>query len=246
MPKKRKTAVVSGGMGGVGRAVCAQLAAEGFDVVALYFHTTEKEAESFVKTLYSGAHRSVRCDICDAEAVARAIEEVRILYGAIDVCVHSAVGALARTPVLAMSAEGFKEQFEAGFFGAFNLFSSVAPHMKERRRGALIGITTSAIEEGGGGARMGAYTVAKHALRALLRELHKELSREGIGVYAIAPDLLKTPLNADLPEKYFEFAREKSLRKKLMTPKDVAQAVLRAVSGAVPPGSSLLVSSGAF
>lgn len=91
---------------------------------------------------------------------------------------------------------------------------------------------------------MGAYTVAKHALRALLRELHRELSQEGIGVYAVAPDLLKTPLTADLPEKYFEFAQEKAPRKKLITPEDVAEAVSRVISGGIPAGSSLLVASG--
>ncbi len=240
--KEMKVVLVSGGMGGVASAAADLFVRKGYRIALLYRNSTEEHVSERKREL--GEHSFfVHGDMLDPKQIQNAVQAVLVHYGRIDVCVHAAVGAITRKPVLDMTNAEFRREFDVGLFGAHALFSAVAPHMKARHTGTLIGVT-SAVIEGKGAARMGAYSTAKYALRGLLRELHRELSVEGISVYGVAPDLLKTALTADLPDKYFEFAQAGSPHQKLMTPREVAQALLRVAEGEVPSGSSLLVSTG--
>jgi NAD(P)-dependent dehydrogenase (short-subunit alcohol dehydrogenase family) len=243
--KEKRVVVISGGMGAVGSALATLLTNEKYQVILTYFNSTKEECAKKQSELGADVI-FVRCDVRDPQACEHLVEEVLKKFGSIDVCIHAAVGAIARKQVARMSLDEFKEQFETGLFGAFALCTAVTKVMKEKRAGVLIGITTSAIEHGEGGAQMGAYSIAKYALRGLLRELSKELAADGISVFAVAPDLMKTKLNADLPDMYLEFAKEKTTNKKLQVPEDVARSVVRILHGEVPAGSSVLVSSGAY
>ncbi|TSC68818.1 MAG: 3-oxoacyl-(acyl-carrier-protein) reductase [Parcubacteria group bacterium Gr01-1014_56] len=240
--KNGKVVLLSGGMGGVGSATAALLIENGYRVAVLYRSSSQAEVQEKKKTLGEYSF-FLQCDITDFKETQLAVKKVLDHFGAIDICIHAAIGRITRKPILEMKEEEFRSEFEAGLFGAFNLFSSALPSMKKQHEGMLIGITSSTVEAGSG-ARMGTYSTAKFALRGLLRELHKELKAEGISVYAVAPDLLKTALTSDLPEKYFEFAEAKTPNKKLMTPLDVAQIVLAVCRGEVKSGSSVLVSTG--
>ncbi len=240
--KNGKVVLLSGGMGGVGSAIATLLIESGYQVALLYRSSSEGEVLEKKGTLGELSF-FVQCDVANFRETEFAVKKVLDHFGSIDICIHAAVGKITRKPILDMKAEEFRDEFEAGLFGAFNLFSSALPSMKKHGGGMLIGITSSTIEIGSG-ARMGAYSTAKYALRGLLRELYKELKAENIDVYAVAPDLLKTDLTADLPEKYFEFAEAKTHQKKLMIPEDVAKVVLSVCQGAVKSGSSILVSTG--
>lgn len=241
--ERRKVVLISGGMGGVGSATADLLVQNGYGVALLYRNSAARIVTE--KKIQMGEHSFfVQCDITRFDKTRLAVEKVREHFGEIDICIHAAVGRIIRKPICDMTESEFRGEFEAGFFGAFNLFSSVVPAMKKRRSGMLIGITSSTIEEGSGAARMGAYSTAKYALKGLLRELSRELSAGGVGVYAIVPTLLKTPLTADLPEKYFEFAEAHASHKKLMTPLEVASTILKVCQGDVESGSSVSVSTG--
>ena len=242
MTARQKTILISGAMGGVGRAITTLFLKHGYSIVLLYRNATEIELTRKHKQLGEKAF-FVQCDVSDIRQVQSALTQVLRHTQTIDMCVHAAAGKITRKRLAHMTEEEFRSEFEAGVFGAFNLFSSVVPLMQKNGKGMLIGITSTVVGSGGG-AQMGAYTTAKYALRGLLREFDRELRAEGIGVYAVAPDLLKTKLTADLPDKYFEFAVKQAHRKKLSTPLDVAKAVLRIAQGKVRPGSSFLVSSG--
>jgi NAD(P)-dependent dehydrogenase (short-subunit alcohol dehydrogenase family) len=114
--------------------------------------------------------------------------------------------------------------------------------MSQQGYGTLIGITSTVIESASTPARMGAYTVGKIALRGLLRELHRELSPFDIRVFAVAPELMRTKLTADLPEKFFELVEQRSGSAAITTPKQVAETVVRAGTDLnVPSGLSLNV-----
>ncbi|KKW45140.1 MAG: 3-oxoacyl-[acyl-carrier protein] reductase [Parcubacteria group bacterium GW2011_GWA2_56_21] len=244
MTNTRKVVVISGGMGGVGRAAAAAFAREQYRTVVLYRHSSEEDLAT-VKALLPDEPIFIQCDIRDAQETARTIDTVLSSTGRIDVAVHTAVGPIMRKKLLMMDAAGFRSQFETGFFGAFNLFRPIAAIMKQQKSGTLIGITSSAIESSSTAARMGAYTVGKIALRGLLRELHRELSPAGIRVLAIAPDLMHTRLNADLPEKFFETVVGHAGGRALMTPEEVAGAIAAlCADAAIPSGMSYLVSSG--
>ena len=244
-PSTAKIALISGGMGAVGRSAARALVQEGYRVLLLYRSTSQEDVAEASRDL-GGNVDFIRCDITNDEDVAAAINATLSMYGRIDVCIHAAVDRMLRERLADMDPESFRAQFEAGFFGAFNLFRRVTHIMREQKSGLLIGITSSVIEAGATASRMGAYTAAKAALRALLRGFHAELTSYGIRVIAIAPDLMQTPLNADLPEKYFEFAKGKNAGVALMTPNDVAQVIVRACGDDSLSGVSILVSSGAI
>lgn len=243
MTNTRKVVIVSGGMGGVGRAAAEMFAHEQYRVVVLYRHSSSEEVAVMRGSLV-GEHVFMQCDVTNESEVARMIESVLLSEGRIDVAVHAAADPIAREKIISLDTLAFRNQFEAGFFGAFNFFKSVAKVMKQQGYGTLVGVTSSVIESATTPARMGPYAVSKIAFRGLLRELHRELSPAGIRVFAVAPELMRTGLNADLPEKVFEIA-EKNQGGALMTPADVARAIVQlCADAAVPSGTSHLVSSG--
>ncbi len=225
----QKVAVISGGMGGVGRATARALAAQQYRVVILYRHSSDEEIVEVQNSLSKGKHLFVRCDVSNGHEVARVVHEIFLKTDRIDVAIHTAVDPIERKRIVDMDEKTFRGQFETGFFGAFNLFQSVAKIMKKQGSGTCIGITSTAIESNTTTARMGAYTVAKISLRGLLRELHRELSSNVIGVFAIAPGLMQTSLNADLPDKFFEMAVEHN-GEALTTPELVAETIVRLCS----------------
>lgn len=236
-----KVAVISGGMGSVGRAVVTTLAQEGYRVVVLY-RNSKKEDISAVRRSLPGEHLFIRCDVRNVEDMRRMVDDIMSSIGQIDVAVHAAADPIVREKILTMDNQVFRSQFEAGFFGAFNFLQSVAQIMKRQKSGRLIAITSSVIESPTTPARTGAYTVAKIALRGLLRELHRELSPSGILVFAVAPGLMRTGLNSDLPEKFFEIAEEHS---DSMTAEEVGRAVVNVCTSTdIPSGTSYQVSSG--
>jgi NAD(P)-dependent dehydrogenase (short-subunit alcohol dehydrogenase family) len=241
-----KVAVISGGVGAVGQALALALAREGYAIAVLYRGLHEEDVSALKKSLGDDAV-FIAADVNSPEATAKAIKEVATVCGRIDVAIHAAAGKIARKRLFDLDAASFQGQLETSVLGAFNLFKPVAEIMKGQKSGVIIGITSAVVEPGAQAARMGAYAVGKFALRGLLRELHRELAPDGIRVLAVAPDLMKTPLNADLPDKYFEFSVQRSQAEKLMTPQDVAASVLFLLSGegSTLRGASLLVSSGA-
>ncbi len=225
MTDTRKVVIISGGMGGVGRATAEAFAREQYRIALLYRHSSEEEIAAMRHTL-SGEHLFIPCDIGNTKEVARAIDDILRTVGQIDVAVHAAVDPIERKRILDMDESVFRSQFEAGFFGAFNFFRPVAEIMKKQQVGTLIGITSDTIDSPITFSRMGAYTVGKIALRGLLRELHREVSPSGVRVLAVAPGLMRTRLNSDLPEKFFEIA-EGSQGSTLMTPEEVARTIVR-------------------
>lgn len=230
---ERKTAVISGGMGAVGQAVAQALAAQGHRVALLYRSNLPEEVVAFLAALSEDDHRAMCCDITQEAEVRTAVDAVWEAFGRIDVCVHAAADPIARGKVENLSSETFRSQFEANLFGGFNLFKHVFPIMKERG-GLMVGITSAVLETGGGA--MPGYTAAKAALRALLRDLAKEGAPVGIRVNAIAPDLMRTKLTADLPPRLFEFQSERDPRGRITEPRDVAEKLLFLLS---PKGASL-------
>jgi len=244
MTNKKKTVVISGGMGGVGSAAAKKFAHNNYRVVVLYRNSSEEEIEVARQTLPEESI-FMQCDIRNAQETAQVIDNIISNTGQIDVAVHAAVDPIRREKITDMSETSFKSQFEAGFFGAFNFLKPIGNIMKRQKQGTLVGITSSVIESATTPARMGAYTIGKIALRGLLRELHRELSMSSVRVIAVAPELMKTRLNADLPDKFFEIAKERSIDNSLMTTKEVANAIVQLCENTeFPSGMSYLVSSG--
>lgn len=230
-----RIAVISGGMGAVGRATSRTLVEDGYVVVSLYHQATTGPER--------GVH-PIRCDVRDSGAIARVMERIVSEFGRIDACIHAAADRIDRRRIAELDEAAFRAQLETSVFGAFNLFAHAHTAMRAQQAGILIGITSAVAEPGATGTGMGAYTVGKIALRGLLRELSRELKPEGIRVCAVAPGLMRTPLTADLPDRYFEFASTAN-GQPLTEPAQVADAVAELCRpGAIDTGISIALPSG--
>ncbi|HEV3245161.1 MAG TPA: SDR family oxidoreductase [Candidatus Paceibacterota bacterium] len=237
-----KTAIISGGMGGVGQAVAREIGTE-YSIAILYRSSARLDAESFAASLPRA--KAFRCDIADESSVAEAFKHITDGFERIDAVVHAAVDPIARATIEGQNAKTFRGQFEASVFGAFNLARSALPLLRESK-GAFIAVTTKYIEENEGAGKMAGYIAAKFALRGFLRELSREAAPAGVRVNAVSPDVMRTKLSAGVPSRFFEFLAERDPRGRITTPEDVAKriAYLLSPEGARVAGMSLSVESG--
>ncbi|MEK7180801.1 MAG: SDR family oxidoreductase [Patescibacteria group bacterium] len=220
---QKRTAIISGGLGGVGRAIGKQLALDGYDIIALYLNTPPEEAKTAIQEFTPGNHEAIRCDIRDAYKVRSVISQLSETHK-ITVAIHTAVDPILRKNLLELNGNEFNGQFATGVFGGFNFLKTVALTMK-KDGGNIIGILSRPLQFNIPHPRMGGYIVVKHALRGLLKELSEELIPFHIAVNAVAPDFLNTTLNADLPKEVRKFIEERAVTGSIRSPEDVAHVV---------------------
>jgi 3-oxoacyl-[acyl-carrier protein] reductase len=213
--------IISGGCGGVGKAVGKQLAEDGFDIVALYHTTPAGAAEGIARNFGAGNHRAIQCDVRDESEVERMINKITKGGEKIDAIIHAAVGTVVRKNILALGDAQLRDQLAVSFFGGFYLFKAASPHML--KGGRIIGILSQVVIPGNHYPGMAGVTIGKYALRGLLKELHGELLPREITVNAIAPDFMDTPLNKDLPEAVRTFIAERAAKGSIKSPGDVAR-----------------------
>jgi glucose 1-dehydrogenase len=230
--EKKRTVVISGGCGGVGRATGSILAENGYDVVALYFSTPPAKAQSIIKGFASGNHEAIHCDIRNAKETTEVIENICKSRGIIDACVHAAVDPIVRKNMLELTETEFRDQLGAAVFGGFNFMTAVAKQMKSVNNGAIVGILSQYVEANAPHSRLAAYVTAKYALRGILKELCLELAQHRISVNAIAPDFLDTKLNADLPQQVRAFVKDKMSVGSIRSTEDAARAIMFLLSEA--------------
>ena len=236
-----QTVLISGGLGGIGKAIALHLSRNGSKIILLD-RAVSPEGIDFVSSLTGSGHVAIECDLTNELEVKVCLDGLMKTYHQIDVCIHTAVSPLIRKKASQISPSDFRQQFEVSLFGGLNLFQAVIPGMKAIKKGKLIGLTTAALASEGPESNMSGYLCAKFALKGLLKELSKELVSSNIAVNAMAPDFVPTYLHKDLPEQVVSFI---SSRMPTNTPDDVAKtaALLCAEDNAVT-GFTFLVSSG--
>lgn len=235
MSIERRTAFITGGMGGIGRAISIQLAQDGFRIAILYHHTSVDVVENFLSSLQGKGHKAFSGDVSNADDVGRIVRSIHEEFGRIDVCIHAATEKLNRKKITDLDASAFHTSIAVDFLGGFYVFRSVAPIMQEQRSGKIIGILSSVIEQNAASGKMGAYGVAKYGLRGLLREFAKELAPYSVTVNAVTPNFVPTALQKDIPERALDFIREKNPMKKIVSAQDVARVVSFLCSDAANP-----------
>lgn len=170
-----RTALVTGGMSGLGAATAERLAADGVRVLRL------DRAE--------GAE--VLADVTDPEAVAQAVE----LAGPVDILVNSAGIVGPNKPLWEVTDDEWQRTFAVNVLGTFHLCRAVVPGMRERGWGRIVNLASMSGKDGN--PNMSAYSASKAAVIALTKSLGKELARDGVLVNAVAPAVVATPMNAD-------------------------------------------------
>ena len=201
MTLKERTALVTGGGRGIGRAVAEGLAAAGAGVVVNYL-ADEASARRTVAAIRGSGGRAwaLQADVADPAQVealfARAGER---LGGGLDILVNNAGGPGARRPIAEMSLEEWRRCLAVNLDGVFLCTRAAMPLLPDGR-GRIVNVTSISARSGGGPGG-GHYAAAKGGVSNFTRACAKELAPRGITVNGVAPGVIDTDLHRATPRE---------------------------------------------
>lgn len=191
MPESR-TALITGGTRGIGRAVANLLSERGWAIAATY-RTRREDAASLESDLkaHSVPVVTLQADVSDPVVAAGLVRRVESELGRLDALVHCA-GPYRRLPIMEESVEGWRSMFDNNLHSLFYLSRLVAPGMRERRWGRIVSFSVANADQQVGQPYITAYYAAKVSLLVLTRSLAKALAPHGITVNAVSPGIIDT------------------------------------------------------
>lgn len=219
-----KTAIVTGGSRGIGRAVSLLLAREGANVGIVYAGNTAAAEETKQQAEALGAAAAVfQCDVADEQAVADMVKAVKTQFGSVDILVNNA-GITRDGLLMRMKEADWQAVLDTNLTGVYHCTKAVSKLMMKQRHGAVINLSSVVGETGNAG--QANYAAAKAGIIGFTKAVAKELASRNIRVNAVAPGYVETDMTAGLPDS----AKEDMLRSiplgRPATADDVAQAVL--------------------
>lgn len=193
-----RTALITGGTRGIGRAVATLLAGKGWAVAATY-RTRHDDAASLEAVLRPRctAFMTIQADVSDPRSAENLVRHVDGEWGRVDALVHCA-GPYRRVPIAEESDEGWRSMFDNNLHSFFYLSRLVMPGMKDRRWGRIVSFGVVNADQHVGQPYITAYYAAKVAVLVLTRSLAKALAPHGITVNAVSPGIIDTesvPMN---------------------------------------------------
>lgn len=225
-----KVAIVTGGAGGIGKAICVRLAKDGYNVVVNYHGRADRAAE-IAAEINAGDTRAiaVQADVATEAGVEKLVKAALQEFGGISVLVNNASPHINPKAFHATEWRDVQQQLDVQVKGAFMLTRACVPGMTERRWGRIVNMTSQVLD-GPPSVSWTAYAMAKGALAVFSKYMAAELGPQGITVNCVAPGMCETSLIGDVPEKaQLMIARQTPLRR-LAKPADVAAAVAYLVS----------------
>ncbi len=213
-----KTALITGGNTGIGRAIALAYAREGADVAVAYIDQ-EGEARALEREISSLGRKaaSIRCDVTREADVAACVGETVASLGKLDILVSNA-GIQRSQAITEMSVEDWDRMLAVHLRGAFLVSREAAKHMIPRKTGRMV-FTCSQLGYIGR-ERYTAYSAAKAGLIVFMRSLAKELAPHGILVNGVSPGLVDTGFDP-LPEEVKRAHAASLPLKRLGTPEDM-------------------------
>jgi len=218
-----KSAVVTGGSRGIGRAIVLRLATQGADVAFSYRgnEAAAKETAAAVEALGRKA-LPVQGDVSEPEAADALVKAALGAFGKVDILVNNA-GITRDDLIMRMSIEDFRVVLETNLFGAFYAIKAVTRPMLKAKAGRIINITSVSGQAGQTG--QANYSSAKAGLIGLTKATARELASRGITCNAVAPGFVLTELTKDLPQNLQDQITAQTPLGRFGTTEEVANAV---------------------
>lgn len=242
-------ALVTGGTRGIGRAVCLELAAQGFDVAFTYRSNADLakslENELQARGAKSTKHKGYLLDISESGPLENGLALISRDFPNIEVLVNNA-GISIDGLAMRFKLEDFDRLINTNVRGAFLTTQAMLRPMMKARRGSIIFISSVIGEMGNAGQT--AYSATKAALLGMTKSLAKEVGSRGIRVNAITPGFIGTDMTSTLPEQSKQSILAQIPLGTLGEPEDVARAVIFLASPASKyiTGQVLAVNGGLY
>ncbi|MBU4262437.1 MAG: 3-oxoacyl-ACP reductase FabG [Proteobacteria bacterium] len=199
---ERKTAIITGGSRGIGRAICVELARSGCYTVINYLRDKQSAEQTLAMVENEGGRGEIYLfDVRDGQATADAVADIGNRLGSIDVLVNNA-GIIADGLFMMMPPENWQSVIETSLHGFYHMTRPVLEWMVRRRSGAIVSISSaSSLMANRGQAN---YSAAKAGLNAASRSVAAEVARLGIRVNVVAPGLIDTDMIQNAPKEHIK------------------------------------------
>ena len=223
-----KTAIVTGGSRGIGRAVCLELAKGGANVVLCYAGNESAANDAVAACEALGAKAlAVRCDVADAGEVKALVDTAVKAFGRVDILVNNA-GITRDGLLLTMREKDFDAVVATNLRGTFLCMKAVARPMMRQRYGRIVNLSSVVGLRGNAGQVN--YAASKAGVVGMTKSLAKELASRNVTVNVVAPGFIETDMTAAMPESAKTATLSAIPMQRLGAAEDVARAVAFLVS----------------
>ncbi len=241
----KKVALVTGGTGGIGTAVCKELHDQGHTVVACYLPQEEQQAYQWQKTMADqGYQLNIEpCDVACYESSGKLVESVNEKYGTVGILVNAA-GITRDKTLHKMEPEQWKSVLTTNLDSIFNVTKHVIEQMTENGFGRIVSISSVNGRKGQFGQTN--YSAAKAGMYGFSKALAQEVARKGVTVNTVSPGFIKTSMTDEIPEDIRNSIVSQIPIGRMGEPSDIAKAIgfLCSESAAYITGANLDVNGG--
>lgn len=224
MKLKDRTALVTGGSRGIGRAIVKGLAAEGARVAFVY-RGSQAQADSLVQEVQQagGTVLALQADVTDPASAQQCVERVEKEWGKLDILVNNA-GVIRDDLLVRMEPEAWNIVIATNLGGTFNFCKAVAYSLMKQRKGRIINISSVAAEHVNQGQTN--YAASKGAINSFTRALAVELASRNVTVNAIAPGFIETDMSEAVRNKAGDMIKKLIPMRRIGTPEDIARVAV--------------------
>lgn len=218
-----KTAIVTGGSRGIGKAVCLELARRGCNIVLSFAGNTAAADQTVAECQALGVQAlAVQGNVADADAVKALFDATLKQFGAVDILVNNA-GITRDNLLMLLKEEDFDAVVDTNLKGTFLCMKAAVRPMMKQRHGRIISLSSVVGLHGNAGQVN--YAATKAGVIGMTKSLAKELGGRGVTVNAVAPGYIATDMTAALPDAAREAMLSAIPAGRPGAPEDVAAAV---------------------
>ena len=220
----KKTAIITGGSGGIGSACVKDFAENGYNVVMTYFSSPDT-ADAIQAQLGSRSIDIIcqKCDVSSFNDCKQVVECAISAYGSVDILINCA-GIAQQKMICDITDDDWSAMFDVNVKGVFNMTKAVLPHMVHKKQGKIINV--SSIWGMVGGSCETHYSAAKAAVIGFTKAAAKELGPSGICVNCVTPGVIDTKMNAQFTSDDLKALMDETPLGRLGYPSEISSLAL--------------------